>query len=82
MSPSDKLAELKHQGQIAVSERRAAALIDLSHDTLRRHRRYGTGPAYCRVGGPNGPVRLLIRDLIAWLQSQRFDSRAQEVSRV
>ncbi len=67
--------------QIAVSERHGADLIELSHDTLRRYRRMGTGPRYVRVGGPNGPVRYRIADLDEWLQSQSVASRAEEVSR-
>ncbi len=74
------ISELIHQGQIAVSERHGADLIELSHDTLRRYRRMGTGPRYVRVGGPNGPVRYRIADLDEWLQSQSVASRAEEVA--
>ncbi len=77
---SNQLSELIHQGQIAVSERHGADLIELSHDTLRRYRRMGTGPRYVRVGGPNGPVRYRIADLDEWLQSQSVASRAEEVA--
>ena len=80
-TPNDQLSELIHQGQIAVSERHGADLIDISHDTLRRYRRMGTGPRYVRVGGPNGPVRYLVSSLRAWLEGQTVGSRAEEVSR-
>ncbi len=72
MSTSDKLA---------VSERHAAELCGLSHDTLRRYRRQGRGPRYVRVGGPNGPVRIRIADLDDWLNSQAVGNRADEVAR-
>ena len=67
--------------EIAVTERRASQLLALSPDTLRRYRRAGTGPAYVRVGGPNGPIRYRIADLDEWLKQSRFTSRAQELSR-
>ena len=66
---------------IAVTEKQAAHVCSLSHDTFRRRRRDGTGPVYCRIGGPNGPIRYRIADLEAWLQSCSFGSRAQELAR-
>ena len=78
--PSKKLVLPDHQ-QLAVSERPAAELCELSADTLRRKRRDGTGPRYCRIGGPNGLIRYRIADLDDWLKSQSVASRSEEVSR-
>ncbi len=78
---SQQSTSLLHQGKIAFNERRAAEACDLSYDTLRRYRRMGTGPRYCRIGGPNGPVRYRIADLDYWLENQSVASRAEEVSR-
>ena len=79
-TPSNQLAELIRQGQIAVTERRGADLVELSHDTMRRYRRLGIGPRYCRIGGPNGPIRYRLADLDEWLKSQSFASCAEEVA--
>lgn len=49
---------------------------------MRRYRRAGTGPVYVRIGGPNGPVRILTSDLKSWLERGRVGSRAQELARV
>ena len=41
----------------------AAAYLGLSHRTLEKHRTYGTGPAYRKLGGR---VVYAIEDLQAW----------------
>lgn len=41
----------------------AAAWLGLSHRTLEKHRTYGTGPAYRKLGGR---VLYAIDDLQAW----------------
>jgi predicted DNA-binding transcriptional regulator AlpA len=78
---TDQFAELARSTKIAVDERLAADIISLSHDTLRRYRRQGTGPRFCRIGGPNGVVRYLVADLISWLQQSTFQSRGDELAR-
>ncbi len=41
----------------------AAAYLGLSHRTLEKHRTYGTGPAYRKLGGR---VVYAVEDLQAW----------------
>lgn len=41
----------------------AARLLSLSHRTLEKHRTYGTGPAYRKLGGR---VVYALEDLKAW----------------
>jgi predicted DNA-binding transcriptional regulator AlpA len=41
----------------------AARFLSLSHRTLEKHRIYGTGPAYLKIGGR---VVYRIADLEAW----------------
>lgn len=42
----------------------AARLLSLSHRTLEKHRCYGTGPRYSKVGGR---VVYAVADLQAWI---------------
>lgn len=46
-----------------VRTQQAAAYLGLSHRTLEKHRTYGTGPAYRKLGGR---VLYAIDDLLAW----------------
>lgn len=46
-----------------VRTQQAAAYLGLSHRTLEKHRTYGTGPAYRKLGGR---VLYAIDDLQAW----------------
>lgn len=46
-----------------VRTQQAAAFLGLSHRTLEKHRTYGTGPAYRKLGGR---VVYAIDDLQAW----------------
>lgn len=46
-----------------VRTQQAAAYLGLSHRTLEKHRTYGTGPAYRKLGGR---VVYAIEDLQAW----------------
>ena len=72
------MLKLQH---IALDERRAAEALSLSLDTLRRYRRNGNGPPYCRLVSPNGPIRYRIADLDEWLRGQSVASRAEEMCR-
>lgn len=66
---------------LAVTEKRAAELLSISIDSLRRARRAGRGPRFVRIGGgPNSTVRYRISDLDAWLQENSFSSRSEELS--
>lgn len=49
----------------------AARFLGLSHRTLEKHRTYGTGPAYRKIGG-----RVIYRldDLQAWAEAGRQTS--------
>jgi len=44
----------------------AAALLRLSHRTLEKHRLYGTGPEYRKLGGR---VLYATADVLAWAES-------------
>ena len=46
-----------------VRTQQAAAFLGLSHRTLEKHRTYGTGPAYRKLGGR---VLYALEDLQAW----------------
>ncbi|WP_029911540.1 AlpA family transcriptional regulator [Caulobacter sp. UNC358MFTsu5.1] len=46
-----------------VRTQQAAAYLGLSHRTLEKHRTYGTGPAYRKLGGR---VVYAMEDLQAW----------------
>jgi predicted DNA-binding transcriptional regulator AlpA len=46
-----------------VRTQQAAAYLGLSHRTLEKHRTYGTGPAYRKLGGR---VVYAVEDLQAW----------------
>jgi predicted DNA-binding transcriptional regulator AlpA len=46
-----------------VRTQQAAAYLGLSHRTLEKHRTYGTGPAYRKLGGR---VLYAVDDLQAW----------------
>ncbi len=46
-----------------VRTQQAAAYLGLSHRTLEKHRTFGTGPAYRKLGGR---VVYAIEDLQAW----------------
>ena len=46
-----------------VRTQQAAAFLGLSHRTLEKHRTYGTGPAYRKLGGR---VLYALDDLQAW----------------
>ena len=41
----------------------AARFLGLSIRTLEKHRTYGTGPVYCKIGGR---VIYAVEDLLAW----------------
>ncbi|MGO9154110.1 helix-turn-helix domain-containing protein [Mycobacterium sp.] len=49
---------------LAVGPRRAAPMLDVEPDTLKRWRMTGKGPRYSRIGNR---VRYRIADLEAWL---------------
>ena len=49
---------------LAVDPQTAAAAIGVTVGTLKRWRREGVGPVYCRIGNR---VRYRIADLDAWL---------------
>ncbi|WP_334163722.1 helix-turn-helix transcriptional regulator [Phenylobacterium sp.] len=49
----------------------AARLLSLSHRTLEKHRTYGTGPAYRKIGGR---VVYDPADLQAWAEQGRATS--------
>lgn len=67
-------------GPIALTEPEAGKRMGFSREAMRRWRRNGTGPKYVRVGSTQGAVRYLLTDLIAWLESQRVGSRAEELA--
>lgn len=46
-----------------VRTQQAASFLGLSHRTLEKHRTYGTGPAYRKLGGR---VLYALEDLQAW----------------
>jgi len=46
----------------------AARFLSLSHRTLEKHRTYGTGPAYRKIGGR---VVYTLADLHAWADQGR-----------
>lgn len=46
-----------------IRTQQAAAYLGLSHRTLEKHRTYGTGPAYRKLGGR---VLYAVEDLQAW----------------
>ena len=50
-------------GSRFVRTQQAAVLLGLSHRTLEKHRTYGTGPAYRKLGGR---VVYAVEDLQAW----------------
>ncbi|KAA5601759.1 helix-turn-helix transcriptional regulator [Blastochloris sulfoviridis] len=43
----------------------AARFLGLSGRTLEKHRTYGTGPRYCKLGGR---VVYRLEDLVAWVE--------------
>jgi predicted DNA-binding transcriptional regulator AlpA len=63
-----------------VRTQQAAALLGLSHRTLEKHRTYGTGPVYRKLGGR---VLYALEDLQAWAdhgaRMSTSDPNAQEV---
>lgn len=46
-----------------IRTQQAAAFLGLSHRTLEKHRTFGTGPAYRKLGGR---VVYAVEDLQAW----------------
>lgn len=46
----------------------AARLLGLSYRTLEKHRHYGTGPLYTKVGGR---ILYVLSDIIAWTERAR-----------
>jgi predicted DNA-binding transcriptional regulator AlpA len=64
-----------------VRTQQAAAFLGLSHRTLEKHRTYGTGPAYRKLGGR---VLYALEDLQAWAdrgaRMSTSDPNAQIVS--
>jgi predicted DNA-binding transcriptional regulator AlpA len=59
----------------------AARFLGLSHRTLEKHRTYGTGPVYRKIGGR---VVYALADLQAWaergVQTSTSDARAGAVA--
>jgi predicted DNA-binding transcriptional regulator AlpA len=59
----------------------AARFLSLSHRTLEKHRTYGTGPAYRKIGGR---VVYALADLQAWVargtRSSTSEATAETVS--
>lgn len=53
---------------LAVDPQTAAPAIGVTVGTLKRWRREGTGPAYCRIGNR---VRYRVADLDDWLQNRK-----------
>lgn len=51
-------------GQKYLRTKEAARLVGLCARTLEKHRTYGTGPRYCKIGGR---VLYDIDDLHAWI---------------
>ena len=49
-----------------ISTREAAKITGLSHRTLEKKRRHGTGPRFCRLGGA---VRYRRSDVEAWIEA-------------
>jgi len=49
----------------------AARFLGLSHRTLEKHRTYGTGPVYRKIGGR---VVYVLADLEAWAEQGRASS--------
>jgi predicted DNA-binding transcriptional regulator AlpA len=49
----------------------AARFLGLSHRTLEKHRTYGTGPVYRKIGGR---VVYVLSDLEAWAEQGRATS--------
>jgi predicted DNA-binding transcriptional regulator AlpA len=47
--------------------RSAARLLGISHRTLEKHRCYGTGPKYRKLGGA---VAYTVEDLQAWADQE------------
>jgi predicted DNA-binding transcriptional regulator AlpA len=63
-----------------VRTQQAAAFLGLSHRTLEKHRTYGTGPAYRKLGGR---VLYAIDDLQAWAdRGARLSTTDQGVGEV
>ena len=48
----------------------AAALLSFSPTTLAHWRFLERGPAWLRIGGPNGPVRYSLHALQEWMRAQ------------
>jgi hypothetical protein len=65
--------------QSLVHERDAADFLKVSIHQMQRWRCYGGGPAYVRVGGPNGrAIRYRWTDLEAYVQANRVGSERSE----
>jgi hypothetical protein len=54
----------------SLTTRQAAIHLGYAASTLKRWRRQGRGPAYVQPHD-GGPVRYLLRDLIAWQRRHR-----------
>jgi predicted DNA-binding transcriptional regulator AlpA len=58
-----------------LSQKQAARLLGLSVRTLERHRVWGTGPRFCRLGRL---VRYRLGDLEAWVTQSLRSSTAED----
>jgi hypothetical protein len=58
-----------------VMTREAAAILGLSHRTLEKHRIYGTGPRFLKLGGR---VVYKIEDLHTWAECGGRTSTAEQ----
>ena len=56
-----------------MNERRAAAFLELSTQTLQRWRTLGTGPRYCKLGGA---IRYTREDLLGFADERKRRSTA------
>lgn len=80
MSLQSAASDLLAKGQLSVSEPAAERLCGFGRGTFRRYRREGTGPLYSRpIRG--GRIVYQVADLVRWLESRKFASRAEEVAR-
>ncbi|MBI1686785.1 helix-turn-helix transcriptional regulator [Caulobacter hibisci] len=57
----------------------AARFVGLSNRTLEKHRSYGTGPVYEKIGGR---VVYAVADLEAWLARGRRSSTSERTAEV
>lgn len=73
-------AALMARGQLSANATETERIFGFGHQTMRRWRKLGTGPRYCKpIKG--GRVFYLLADVIAWLEANSYGSRAEEVAR-